>query len=372
MDRLVARPCCSGLNSAVPVLVDQVSNHQQRPDPWSLATSHHDPIPHRGNPNRTVVSPNLDLLAPAPTGAAVGPVPMPGQPSFRPTGAFHTRVSEQRAGHRAADLCSLRTNRPSSTSSCRVSACRSCSARPSSSDVRRLRRRGCSDPRRFRSGWGIRRRGRAAPAFPRHHRHREGAGMCPDDRRMEAAVPAAPSAGATAPAITRGVTSASSRAARRSSRSARPAAGSRRTAPGLRRHPLQAGGVAAAGGIGVGRGDQRCRPGRSTGPAEAAAARRRSPDPSRRRSRHTACRSATALDRRQAQRVDRRLAHRDAASEGRGRPAGGTASCRRPPRNCANRGRASRSRSAIPRRPGARTRRCRAGLPGRRRPRARP
>ena len=116
MDRLVARPCCSGLNSAVPVLVDHVSNHQQRPDPWSLATSHHDPIPHRGNPNRTLVSPNLDLLAPAPTGAAVGPVPMPGQPSFRPTGAFHTRVSEQRAGHRAADVCSRRTNRPSSTS----------------------------------------------------------------------------------------------------------------------------------------------------------------------------------------------------------------------------------------------------------------
>ena len=44
MDRMVARPCCSGLNPAVPVLVDHVPNHQQRPDPWSLATSHHDPI----------------------------------------------------------------------------------------------------------------------------------------------------------------------------------------------------------------------------------------------------------------------------------------------------------------------------------------
>jgi hypothetical protein len=36
--------------------------------------------------------------------------------SFRPTGAFHTRGSEQRAGHRAPDVCSRRTNWPSSTS----------------------------------------------------------------------------------------------------------------------------------------------------------------------------------------------------------------------------------------------------------------
>ena len=44
MDRLVARPCCSGLNPAVPVIVDHVPNHQQRPDPWSRASWHHGSI----------------------------------------------------------------------------------------------------------------------------------------------------------------------------------------------------------------------------------------------------------------------------------------------------------------------------------------
>ncbi len=58
---------------------------------------------------------------------------------------------------------------------------------PCCRDVRRHGGRGRSNPRRLRSGWRTRRRGRVAPAVPWHHRQCVGASMCAGHRRMEAA-----------------------------------------------------------------------------------------------------------------------------------------------------------------------------------------
>jgi hypothetical protein len=81
----------------------------------------------------------------------------------------------------------------------RQTACRRCSAPSCSRHVRHLRGRGCGDPRSLRSRRRTRRCGRVAPALPRHHQHREGTRMRPDHRRLEAAIPAAPSVGEDAP-----------------------------------------------------------------------------------------------------------------------------------------------------------------------------
>ena len=166
-------------------------------------------------------------------------------------------------------------------------------------------------------------------------------------------------------------TPASSRAARRSSRSARPAAGSRRTAPPASvAISAQPGGVAAAGGIGVGRGDQHAgRVGRQDLQKLLQRGDGRRTHAAGGRGIQRVARAA--LDRRQAQGVDRRLAHRDAGQ--------GTGAARQAEQRLV----AARREIAlvgaahldpgqtVPRRPGARTRRCRAGLPGWRRPRAR-
>ena len=137
-------------------------------------------------PNRTLVSPNLDLPAPAPTGAAVWPVPMPGQPSSRRTGTFHTRVSEQRAGHRAADVCSRRTNRlrPPVAPRIRLQVMLSATIlqRCSSSPKKRLRRSapltirvGNSPPRSSCAG--------VSPASPTPRRRGNVPGRSPDGSR---------------------------------------------------------------------------------------------------------------------------------------------------------------------------------------------
>ena len=110
----------------------------------------------------------------------------------------------------------------------------------------------------------------------------------------------------------------------------------------------QASGVAAAGRVSVGRGDQHAGRVARQRPAEAGCSATTVSGPMPPAVAAYSVSSRELLDRRQAQRVDRRLAHRDAGAGDLGRRAGGTASCRRPPRNCGNRTRASRSRSARP------------------------
>ena len=90
----------------------------------------------------------------------------------------------------------------------RLSACRPHPACPRAADVRRHRGGSRCDPRRLRAARRVLGRGRAAPAVPRHHRQRAGAGVRPDHRRLEAA-PAgeadAEAAAVTAGPLTRGL-----------------------------------------------------------------------------------------------------------------------------------------------------------------------
>ncbi len=66
-------------------------------------------------------------------------------------------------------------------------ACSPWCAAPCCQDILRHRSRCRRDPRCLRSGRRAVGRHRVAPAVPRGHRQCEGAGLCPDHRRMEAA-----------------------------------------------------------------------------------------------------------------------------------------------------------------------------------------